>query len=71
MIGWIANALMLFGSYSVGNLHAWGFLCQLAGNALWAYIGVKRYEGKDRASLIGISVAFCLLYTYNFLKWVL
>jgi hypothetical protein len=55
----------------VGEHHAYGFLCQLAGNALWAYIGIKRYEGKDRASLIGISLAFCVLYTINFLKWVL
>lgn len=69
MIGWIANFFMLFGSYTVGCHNRFGFICQLIGNALWAYIGIKRYEGRDRASLIAISLAFCALYTYNFWKW--
>lgn len=69
MIGWLANLLMLTGSYAVGEHYRYGFLCQLCGNALWLYIGVYRVKGKDRASLIAISAAFCLLYAINFCKW--
>jgi hypothetical protein len=68
-MGWLANALMLTGSYCVGEHHRIGLLMQLAGNALWAYIGIYRYDGKDRRSLIAISVAFCVLYVFNFWKW--
>jgi hypothetical protein len=69
MIGWIANALMLYGSYCVGERRRYGFLMQLTGNGLWAYIGVCKYNGDEKASLIAISVAFCCLYAFNFYKW--
>lgn len=69
MIGWLANLLMWFGSYSVGEKRRYGFVCQLVGNGLWAYIGAFGKAEESRAALIGVSVVFCCLYAVNFWKW--
>lgn len=69
MIGRIANLFMWFGSISVGDHRAYGFICQLIGNAMWAWIGFKRYEGKDRKALIEVSLVFCAIYIWNFYRW--
>jgi hypothetical protein len=71
MIGWLANILILFGCWCVGSRRTvrLAFACQFTGNALWAFIGVTRYDGADRMSLIVLSVILCCLYVRNWLRW--
>lgn len=66
MMGWIATAIMLYGSFLVGEKNKTGFLCQITGNVLWAYVGLTRGMQVD---LIVVSLAFCALYCHNFAKW--
>lgn len=66
MIGWIATAVLLYGSWLVGERRKVGFLCQLTGNAMWAYVGFTRGPQVD---LIVVSLAFVALYLRNYFVW--
>ena len=65
-MGWVATAIMLYGSYLVGEKNKVGFVCQITGNLLWAYVGVTRDCQLD---LIVVSLAFCVLYIRNYFVW--
>jgi hypothetical protein len=65
-MGWIATAIMLYGSFLIGEKNKTGFLCQITGNSLWAIIGIQRGMQLD---LITISVAFVALYVRNYRLW--
>lgn len=71
MIGWCANILILGGCWLVGSRRTVrvAFVMQFTGNALWLYIGVCRYDGADRLSLITLSIILCCLYVRNFYRW--
>lgn len=65
LAGWAATVITLYGSYLVGNKCKIGFVCQIVGSSLWAYVGYMH----GPPSLVVVSLAFALLYTRNFLIW--
>jgi hypothetical protein len=65
-MGWLATIIMLWGSYWVGEKRKAGFLCQITGNLLWAWVGVTRGLQWD---LIVVSLAFVALYVRNYVVW--
>lgn len=65
LAGWVATFITLYGSYRVGNRCKRGFLCQIVGNSLWAYVGYMH----GPASLTIVSVAFVVLYIRNYFIW--
>jgi hypothetical protein len=65
-MGWLATAIMLYGSFLVGERNKIGFLCQIMGNAMWGVVGLTRGFQLD---LVVVSLAFCILYIRNYRKW--
>ena len=65
-MGWLATIIMLYGSLLVGEKKKTGFLCQITGNVLWAYVGLTRGGQID---LIVVSLAFVALYIRNYIMW--
>jgi hypothetical protein len=63
--GWLATAIALYGSYRVGNRCKLGFICQIVGSTLWAYVGYMH----GPVSLIVVSLAFVVLYIRNYFRW--
>lgn len=62
---WLANFLVLFGSYNVGQKRRYGFLLQLTGNVIWAWVGYS----KGMADLSALTLAFVFLYAWNWRRW--
>ena len=69
MMGWLANALMLLGSYKVGSKKRYGFVLQFVASALWVYIALYCDMHKQAGSVIVISTLFCCLYARNWWRW--
>lgn len=65
MIGWLANALILFGMFRLGDKWRHAFLFSIAGEAMWSYVAYTRSE----YDLMVICVVFCGMAFRNWLKW--
>lgn len=64
-MGWIGNALIIFGAWHIGHKRRWAFLCTMAGGLCWVSEGVWLM----RADLIFIEIVMSLIAFRNFLKW--
>lgn len=42
MTGWIANALLLWGWWALGNKHRYGMVLGIIGSLLWATVGYQK-----------------------------
>ena len=65
MIDYVAGALELTGSYTIGNKLKYGFLCKALSNALWIFIGLKA----ELYGLLAVAVVAMVLNVRNYFKW--
>lgn len=65
-MGWFASIVILYGSWLIGHKNRKGFIYQIAGNSLWAVVGLLRGLQWD---LFFVSVVFVCMYIHNYIKW--
>lgn len=64
-LGWIGNALIIFGAWQIGYRRRWGFLVAMFGGLSWMAEGIRI----GKTDLIFIEVVMCLVALRNFIKW--
>jgi hypothetical protein len=65
MSGWVGSALLLIGSWGVGNKWRHAFLLGLAGELIWTW----RAWDTGQVDLFVVCLAFDALYARNWWKW--
>lgn len=64
-MGWIANAIVLWGMFLIGNKSRLGFLVTVVGELMWSAVGVVRGE----LDLMIICLLFAGMAVRNYVKW--
>lgn len=64
-MGWIANILVLVGTFLVGEKKRTAFLWIAAGELLWVLVGVSRQE----LDITVICIIFTIMALWNYIKW--
>ena len=64
-LGWIGNALIIFGAWQIGCRHRWAFLMTLIGGFFWVAEGIRLVK----PDLIFIEVVMGFVAIRNFLRW--
>jgi len=64
-VGWIANIIVLIGTFLVGEKRRSAFLWLAAGEALWAAVGLARKE----TDIAFVCIIFTVMALVNYYKW--
>jgi len=64
-LGWIGNALIIFGAWQIGYKRRWAFLVTLVGGFFWVAEGIRLVK----PDLIFIEVVMGFVAIRNFLRW--
>ena len=64
-MGWIGNALIVFGAWQIGHKRRWGFLLTIVGGLCWVLVGIQL----SRPDMVAIELIMGLVAFRNFLKW--
>lgn len=65
MMGWVANALFLFGSYRIALKDRRGFLWCMVGNVAYLTLGILT----GLASVIILNLGMFSLNVFSYYKW--
>lgn len=64
-MGWIANILVLIGTFLIGEKKRSAFLWMAVGELLWVVVGMSRRE----LDITVICVIFTAMAVWNYIKW--
>ncbi len=65
IMGWVGNAFLIAGLYTMSPKRRWPFLLSLAGDGVWLAVSVYRWS----PDLMFLCSVFCGLAVYNYAKW--
>jgi len=65
MIGWLANAFLLAGSWAIAHKRRVGWPLCFVGNLLWAIVGYQH----GIIALWAVELVFCCLNVYGGVRW--
>ena len=64
-MGWLGNALIIYGAWQIGHKRRFGFLLAIAGSVCWVSVGFNL----GMLDLMFIELVMACIAMRNFFKW--